>query len=1079
MKRNFLLFLFFMALCSLAIAQRQVSGIVTNAEDSEPMIGVTVLERGTTNGTVTDFDGSYSITVQEGAVLEFSYTGFTTREIPVGTETQLNVQLSPGVQLQEVTVTALGIQRSTKALQYSVTEVGGEDLQDAREINVANALSGRIAGVNVSNIASGPAGSSRVIIRGNASLQGNNQPLYVIDGIPMDNSGFGQAGMWGGRDEGDGLSSVNPDDIQTITVLKGASAAALYGSRAANGVINITTKRGAQRKGIGVEFRTNYTFDRVNDLREYQTEYGQGAFVLSDPNNPESERIAVAPRTQQEGFNWNLNSWGPRLGSVPSFVAFDGTTQPYVDAGDNYDRFYRTGYTWTNSLALTGGGENQTFRFGVADMRNESIIPNTGFDRLNVSLSTNSKFGKRLTLDAKVLYSHEEAFNRPYVSDSPNNGILSMAYLPANANIDWYKGDPNKLGAVPAGLDPSLYSSFQKDVGEEYPIGNGSGALWTQNPWWTSYQFINDDTRDRLNTSGRLRYDITDWLYIQGQAGMDWYTRRETDMGPQGTGHNRGGSITEGENRVREINLEYMLGFNKTFGNISINAFGGGNRMRNFNERIAANGAGFNVPFFQAINNAVTRSYSYGIGETGINSLFGSAEIGYNNYLFLTGTVRKDWFSVLNPENNSILYPSAGLSFVFTDAFSIPSTSALSFGKFRASWAQVGNVTIGAYSTNLTYSLKQSHAGYTMASFSSAGGRFGTIPNPNLRPLTSTEIEFGFDLRFFNNRLGLDLTYYRQKTTEDILNASISWASGFGSTTVNLGEMRNNGIEILLTGKPLRQSQLDWDISLNLAKNENEVVSLIEGTDELLLEEARARIVFTKHIVGYPFGVITGRRQLRAPNGEPVFFSNGSMVADPEFVPLGNSVADWTGGLNNAFRYKNFNLEFLFDFKIGGDIFSGTNARLTATGLTERSLQGRPGRDPLVVSGVTQTGTNDNGTPIYSPFTKTLTPAEAQTYWGNSQNDANGITEIWMYDASFVKFRSLSVGYNFPQSFLSKTPIRNLRLSIVGRNLAILHKNTPNIDPEASYSNSNGGQGLDYFGFPSTRSYGFDLKADF
>ncbi|MBK8501252.1 MAG: SusC/RagA family TonB-linked outer membrane protein [Saprospiraceae bacterium] len=1044
------------------------------------MIGVTILERGTTNGTVTDFDGSYELSVKQGAVLEFSYTGFSTQEITVGAQTELNILLSPGVQLQEVTVTALGIERSTKALQYSVTEVGGEDLQDAREINVANSLSGRIAGVNVSKISSGPAGSSRIIIRGNASLQGNNQPLYVIDGIPMDNSGFGQAGLWGGRDEGDGLSSINPDDIQTISVLKGASAAALYGSRAANGVINIVTKRGAQRKGIGVEFRSNFTFDQVNDLREYQTEYGQGAHVLSDPNDPMSLRIPVAPRNQQEGFNWNLNSWGPKLGSVPSFVAFDGTTQPYVNAGNNYDRYYRTGSTLTNSIALTGGNETQSFRFAVADMRNESIIPNSGFDRLNVSLSSNAKFGKKLTLDAKVLYSNEKATNRPYLSDSPANGILSMAYLPANGNIDWYKGDPKKLGGVPAGLDPGLYTSFAKGVGEEYPIGNGSGANWTQNPWWTAYQFDNDDTRDRINTSGRLRYDITDWLYIQGQAGMDWYTRRETDLVPQGTGYQRGGSISEGENRIREINLEYILGFNKTFGSISVNAFGGGNRMRNTWERISASGNGFNVPFFQAINNVVTRNFGYGFSEYGINSLFGSAEIGYNNYLYLTGTVRKDWFSVLNPENNNILYPSAGLSFVFTDAFSIPASSALSFGKFRASWAQVGAANIGAYSTNLTYSLKDSHLGHTLASFTSAGGNDGSIPNPFIKPLTSTEIEFGFDLCFFNNRLGLDVTYYRQKTTEDILNASIAWASGFGSTLVNLGEMRNNGIEILLTGKPLKQSALDWEVSLNLAKNENEVVRLIEGNDELLLEEARARIVYTKHIVGYPFGVITGRKQLRAPNGELVFdANNGSMVPASAFVPLGNSVADWTGGLNNSFRYKNFNLEFLFDFKIGGDIFSGTNARLTSTGLTERSLLGRAGGEPLVVKGVAKTGTNDDGSPIYSPFTKTLTSSEAQTYWGNSQSDGNGITEIWIYDASFVKFRSLSVGYNFPQSLMSKTPFRNLRLSFVGRNLAILHKNTPNIDPEASYSNSNGGQGLDYFGFPATRSYGFDLKADF
>ncbi|MCB0665091.1 MAG: SusC/RagA family TonB-linked outer membrane protein [Saprospiraceae bacterium] len=1075
MKRNFLLLLFFMAICGFAMAQQQIRGTVTNSEDGEPMIGVTILERGTTNGTVSDFDGSYELTVQPGAVLEFSYTGFSTQEITVGSESEINVLLSPGVQLQEVTVTALGIERSTKALQYSVTDVSGDEFQEAREVNVANALSGRIAGVNVSNIASGPAGSSRIIIRGNASLQGNNQPLYVVDGIPMDNSGFGQAGIWGGRDEGDGLSSINPDDIASITVLKGASAAALYGSRAANGVINIITKQGTKKKGIGVEFRSNYTFDRINDLREYQTEYGQGDFISTDPTNPDAERIPVAPRNQGEGFGWNLNSWGPRLESAANFVAFDGTTQPYSDAGNNYDRYYRTGSTLTNSLALTGGSATQNFRFAVADLRNESIIPNSGFDRTNVSLSTNSKFGERLTLTAKVLYSHEEAKNRPYLSDSPANGILSMAYLPVNGNIDWYKGDPNKLGAVPDGLDPDLYTSFSKSVGEEYPIGNGSGANWTQNPWWVSYQFDNDDTRDRLITSGQLRYDITDWLYIQGRAGMDWYTRRETDLVPQGTGYQRGGSLSEGESRVREINLEYILGVSKEFGSISVNAFFGGNRMRRQFEDISANGSGFNVPFFEAINNTVTRSFGFGFNESGINSIYGSAEIGYNNYLYLTATARKDWFSVLNPANNNILYPSLGLSFVFTDALNIPTSSALSFGKFRASWAQVGNVTINPYATNLTYSLKQTHLGYTLASFSSAGGQNGLIPNPDIKPLTSTEIEFGFDLRFFNNRLGLDVTYYRQKTTEDILDATISRASGFGRTTVNLGEMRNNGIELLLSGTPVR-GPLTWDVSFNVAKNDNEVVSLIEGASELTIEEPRTRTVFTKHIVGYPFGMITGLVHRTAPNGQKVYDSNnGSPIESAGYEIIGNGIADWTGGLNNAFTYKNFNLDFLIDFKIGGDIYSGTNVRLTQAGLTETSLQGRVGKDPLVVEGVTQTGTNDDGSPIYSPFSKTLTPSEARTYWGNAARTG----EVFTYDASFIKLRQISFGYNFPRTFINKTPFANLRLSFVGRNLAILLKNTPNIDPESSYNNNNGGQGLDYFGFPATRSYGFDLKADF
>ncbi|MDH3648613.1 MAG: SusC/RagA family TonB-linked outer membrane protein, partial [Saprospiraceae bacterium] len=677
MKRDYLFTLLFMICCSSIIAQQQVNGTVTNTEDGEALIGVTVLEKGTNNGTVTDFDGAYQITVSTGAILQFTYTGFSAMEMTVDGQV-LNVMMTPGVALDEVVVTALGVERDKKALNYSVSEVDGSNFQQAREVNIANALSGRIAGVNVSNIASGPSGSSRVIIRGNASLEGNNQPLYVIDGIPMDNSGFGQAGIWGGRDEGDGLSSINPDDIASITVLKGANAAALYGSRAANGVINITTKQGSAREGLGIEVRSNFTFDQINDLREYQTEYGQGGYVLSDPNNPESPRIAVAPRTQQEGTGWNTTSWGPRLGTG-NFVAFDGVSRPYVDAGDNYPRFYRTGSTLTNSIALSGGNENQTFRFSVADMRNASIVPNSGFDRTNLTMSTNARFADRLTLSAKVLYSHEEARNRPYLSDSPANGILSMYYVPTNSNIDWYRGDPDKLGGIPLDQDATSLAIWGKSGGEELPAGQHN---WHQNPWWTSYQFDNDDTRDRIITSTQLRFDITDFLYIQGRAGMDWYFRRESDLVPQGTSYQRGGSLREGTNRVREINYEWILGFDQTFDKISVNAFVGGNRMRRLGENIDANGSGFNVPFFQAINNTVNRSFGYGFSEQGINSLFGSAEIGYNRYLYLTATARQDWFSVLNPENNNILYPSVGLSFVFSDAFNnMP--KALSFGKIR------------------------------------------------------------------------------------------------------------------------------------------------------------------------------------------------------------------------------------------------------------------------------------------------------------------------------------------------------------------------------------------------------------
>ena len=466
----------------------------------------------------------------------------------------------------------------------------------------------------------------------------------------------------------------------------------------------------------------------------------------------------------------------------------------------------------------------------VASLDNTGVIPNSGFKRTNLSLATNSKFGKRLSVNTKILYSNEKAKNRPNVSDSPANGILALYYTPGDVNVLDMIGDPNKPGAVPS-LEVQNAKGIKicdgKAPGEEF---QGSTDLWTQNPYWAAYQMINsDDTRDRVITTGNARYDITDFLYISGQAGMDWFTKRGTQLTAQGTGYQRDGAMNEYENRTREINLQYMVGFNKTFNKIGVNAFFGGNRMRRTNEYVSANGSGFNTPFFAAITNANQRNFGYGYGKQGINSLFGSVEVSYNNYLFVTGTARKDWFSVLNPKDNSIVYPSVGGSFVFSDALkTLPSW--LSFGKVRVAWAQVGNVSsVSPYQTTLLYGAGSTHVGQPLGGFSS-GSNF---PNPDLKPFTSTELEFGLEVRFFNNRLGLDITYYDQKTTDDILDANISRASGFTTTTVNLGKLSNKGIEVLLTGKPLKGA-ITWDVSLNFAKNKSKVFLLLKDRQKYL-----------------------------------------------------------------------------------------------------------------------------------------------------------------------------------------------------------------------------------------------------
>lgn len=502
-----------------------------------------------------------------------------------------------------------------------------------------------------------------------------------------------------------------------------------------------------------------------------------------------------------------------------------------------------------------------------------------------------------------------------------------------------------------------------------------------------------------------MKYDITDFLYATGRISTDTYYTKQESLTPQGTGYNQGGGISEYFQNNAENNIDGMLGYHDIFGKLSINAFVGANQQRGKFERITASGSGFSVPFFHALNVANNRNFGYGFSQSGINSVFGSAEVGYDNYFFLTATARKDWFSILNPASNSILYPSVGGSFVFTDAFRSKMPEWFSFGKLRASWAQVGLTgNLGAYQTTQPYGLNGNpHLGVNMASFANKG----TIANPLLKPALSTEIELGADLKFFNGKLGVDIGVYKQTTTDDILNATISEASGFQSTSVNVGKMENKGIEVLLSGTPVRTDNFEWDISVNFAKNKNKVISLIEGSTELVFEESRTRTTYIKHIVGDSYGTITGITQ-KMLNGQPVFTAEGLPVRNDGYQTIGQSVASFTGGVNNSFSYKGFNLNFLIDVKVGGDIHSGTNQRLDQWGFSQNSLQGRDGEAPLTISGVNEKG---------EPLNMTLTPNQARNYW-NNLGDRNAAAYI--YSASFAKIRQLTFGYNLPSKIVSK-----------------------------------------------------------
>lgn len=1035
-------------LCSIQIVllaqTRTLTGTVTDASDGMPIPGVNVYDKATNAGVTTDLDGNYSISVTNSSVLVFSFIGYNSQEYEVGNRSSLDVVLQGDVSdLAEVVVTALGIEKERRSLAYSISEVKGDDLIEAREINLGDQLQGRIAGVNVSNIGSGVAGSSRVVIRGNTSLTGNNQPLYVIDGVPMDNSQLGSAGMWGGVDWGDGLSSLNPDDIESLSVLKGNTAAALYGSRASNGVVLITTKKGTKRQGIGVEVNSQYTAERIFNLFDFQQEYGHGSAGMK-PTNP------------GQGREFGGISWGARLDGSPVYQ-FDGVERPYSYAGDNFNRFYRTGSTLTNTVALTGGNDKQTFRFSMSDLRNEAITPNSGMDRQTATLSTNANYVEKLTLSAKLQYTRENVRNRARLSDSPGNSNATLAILPPNINVDDLRGDPDKLGARP-------------DNGRELQYNDNT---FSQNPWWAAYQFENSNVRDRIIGSAMARYDFTDWLYAQARIGMDWYTSRRRSLEPYGTAYRQLGALNEEQIRVREINTEYIIGAQKEFGDFNVNAFFGGNMMERSYENLGARAENFNVPFLHSVINGSNQSIIFDFNQEGINSLFGSTEFSYKNLLFLNVTARNDWFSTLPVDSNSILYPSVGGSFVFSDAFMLPSW--ISFGKVRGSWAEVGGGA-NPYQLALNYSLVgQGHMGAALGRIDQT-----SVPNSMLQPLTAGEFEVGFDIRFLDDRFGIDYAYYDRTTRNDIIQTTIPNASGFGQATVNVGEVSNRGHEVLFTANVIESQDFSWSSNLNLSYNINNVESLFEDSRVLSVDEARTGGAFIQHRIPYTdqngvfmpggYSVIMGRKHQRI-NGQKVYDENGLPLFTDDLHYLGSGISPWAGGWNNSFRIKNVSVGMLFDFKFGGSIYSGTNARAYATGNHKETLEGR--EDGLVVSGVD--GNGEERTWNIAARDQSLQGiTTVQDYYGRMAE----ITENFVYDSDFVKLRQVSIGYNIPTRLLDRTPITGMNVSLIARNLLLLYSKVDNIDPESTFNSLNG-QGIEYYGVPQTRSYGFNISMKF
>jgi TonB-linked SusC/RagA family outer membrane protein len=1001
-----------------------LTGKVTSAM-GDPLPGVTVLVKGTTTGTTSGTDGSYAIsTPAESGTLIFSFIGYITKEVAFNGSAVLNVTLQDDAKsLEEVVVTALGIKREKKALTYAVSEVGGENLTKAREINVGNALAGRVAGVTASGTSGGPGGSSRIVIRGNGSLNGENQPLYVVNGMPITNNNQGAAGTFGGVDRGDALSSINPDDIESISVLKGGTAAALYGARAANGVILITTKSGKGQQGLGVEYNTNFTFQQAINLLDWQYEYGSGSQGLP-------------PTTQAQAIANGRMSWGARLDGS-AVVQPDGVTRPYVAQRDNFRHFYQTGTNFVNTLALSGGSENARFRFSASNLDNKAIVPHNTMNIKTFNLSASANMAKKIVFEGNAQYTIEEVKNRTYLADfqlNPNTGAQLVA-----TNIDVRTLAPG-------------YSA------------NGNEFKWSDyeyatNPYFAINKVRNGDTKKRFIGSFNTTYNITDVFYARARFGIDQINFNGFAIQPTGLAFNQPGSMTTDESLQSETNLEGILGFRKDIGAFSVHVFGGGNKMRNTFDGLGLSSGQFNRPFEYFIANGRSQNFAINYSQMGINSLFASADIDFNNYLYLTLTGRNDWFSTLDPEQNSLFYPSVGLSFVASDAWG-SKPGWLDYAKVRTSWAQVGGGAPTAYAITQTFSAQsQQHLGQTLMNVTSP-----TLPTL-LNPYTSTTTEVGLETKVLNNRLGVDLTLYDRTTTNDIVNATLPPASGYTAVALNVGKMKNRGIELMLTGSPLRTpGGLSWDITYNMAYNRNEVLSIAPalGLTSLRLPGATTRTEngWITHYQGQPFGLIAGSTYSRNASGQVIYnSSNGLPIAGP-VIALGRGVPPWAIGLNNEFTFKGFSLGFLLDSRWGGSIYSATSAYGTQFGLDKRTVENN-----VRETGVTVNGVNEKG----ESFTRVV-PAE--TYFKGLWNT---ITDEFVEKADFIKVRSFSFGYSLPAAFLGKTPFQSATISFVGRNLWLLYRTTSNIDPESNYSSGNA-QGLENFGLPATRTYGFNLS---
>lgn len=1020
---------------------KEITGIVTD-ENGEPLTGVNVFDKtNPTKGVVTNIDGAYKIVVaSDKTVLTFSFIGYSTQKISVTGTNQINVKLLPDMaDLEEVVVTALGIKREKKALGYAVQEIKSEQLSSVKSTSVASALAGKLSGVQINQSGTGMTGSTRIVIRGASSLADNNTPLWVVDGIPIDDSqNYKGAGQWGGRDGAGAASQLDMENIETISVLKGASASALYGSRAANGVILVTTKRG--KKGeLKVNINSNASIDAITDYYEMQDMYGQGKNGVYNPD------VKV--------------SWGPKMTGQTIDNWRTGRDAYAMLPQDQIGNFYRNGTSFTNNVNISGGSDLATFRLSISDKRVKGITPENDLNRQSIDLTSVLKKNDKFDISAKFNVIREEVNNRPI---NGGDGTMSQFLgMPRNIRLQ--------------DLQPAIDNNGQQ-------VLYGGATSSDRNPYFqVKYKDNVLDTRYRLISVINSNLKLAPYLTLSGKVGVDYYRDQQENQQWKDFVDSSSGAYTLREGHFREYNADVLLKFNKTFGDFHLGLNAGSSIMSRTVDHLQSKVSGLYVDGLRSVVNGSTIVSENGITEKEIQSVFGFGSVSYKNFAFLDFTARNDWSSTLPADNNSYFYPSVSGSFLISEFLNSTGKTIpawLTYAKLRGSIAQVGNDTF-AYRTKNTFLILTN--GTNGVSY---GERPTQYPFSNIKPEIQTSKEIGIDLKFFNGRLGIDYTMYKTSTKNQIMPVAMTATSGYTSRLINAGEIDNTGIELAITGNLIKTNDFNWDITLNWGTNKNEIIELSKEygvkkhqiTDNYLLQ------VWAYE--GGEFGEIHGKTYRRDQ------ISGKILIDDKTGLPLyknskskiGSINPDWTGSIYNSFSYKNLSLSILVDMKMGGDIVSFDDANAVANG-TSILTANRPS-EGLLIDGIT-VKRDDSGNIMKDQdgnFLGTGTPntkrVSAEQYWSHV-GTGKGCTEQFIYDASYIKLREIALNYTLPKSLMDKTPIESARIGITARNLFYLYRDNENLNPEGTIGRNARQQAYTYSALPTTATFGFNLSLTF